>query len=103
MSPSTAITSAIEAARCIPLADSAYSRTPDTELLELTRQAARLQALAATLTAVLAGEIARRSTPELGQAGLAQRTGHRTPHELVRVATGSGSRGIERGARRRAR
>lgn len=92
MSPSTAITSALEAARCIPLVDSAYSGISDSELLELTRQAALLQSRAATLTAVLAGEIARRSAPGLGQAGLAQRTGHRTPHELLRATTGSTAR-----------
>lgn len=74
------------------MVDSAYSPLADDELLELTRQAARLQSLAATLTAVLAGEIARRSAPELGQAGLAQRSGHRTPHELMRVTTGSTAR-----------
>lgn len=92
MSPSTVIASAIEAARCIPLVDSSYSPLSDDDLLHLTREAARLQSLAATLTAVLAGEIARRSAPALGQAGLAQRTGHRTPHELVRVTTGSTAR-----------
>jgi len=92
MSPSTAIASAIEAARSISLADSAYSPLSDDELLQLTREAARLQSLAATLTAVLAGEIARRSAPALGQAGLAQRRGHRTPHELVRVTMGSTAR-----------
>ena len=42
-----------------------------------------------TLTA---GQLARRSAPELGSTGLAQRTGHRTAQELVRVTTGSTAR-----------
>ena len=92
MSPSTAIASALEAVGCIPLADSSYAGLSDTDLLDLTRQAALLQSRAATLTAVLAGEVDRRSAPGLGQAGLAQRLGHRTPQELMRVTTGSTAR-----------
>lgn len=92
MSPSRAIASAIEAARCIPAADSAYSPSSDDDLLALAQQAARLQGLAATVAAVIAGEVARRSSPQLGQAGLAQRSGHRTPQELLRATTGSSAR-----------
>ena len=38
--------------------------------------------------AQLAGEIARRSAPELGYSGLAQQTGARTPQLLVQQTTG---------------
>jgi hypothetical protein len=42
--------------------------------------------------AVVAGEIAARSRPEAGHAGLAQREGFRTPEALVQHATGSTAR-----------
>ena len=45
-----------------------------------------------TTAAVIAGEIARRSAFSLGHDGLAQRTGHRTAIELVRVTTGLSGR-----------
>jgi hypothetical protein len=38
--------------------------------------------------ALLAGEIARRSTRSLGSSGLAQKNGYRTPEEMVTVLTG---------------
>ena len=38
--------------------------------------------------AQLAGEIAKRSAPELGYSGLAQQTGARTPQMLVQPTTG---------------
>ena len=37
---------------------------------------------------MLAGEVALRSVPGLGSAGLAQRAGHRTPEQFVKVVTG---------------
>lgn len=43
-------------------------------------------------SAALAGEVARRSTPQLAHSGLAQRHGHRTAEECVRVTTGSSKR-----------
>jgi hypothetical protein len=61
----------------------------DAELLDLTRLAADEVRLAQLHVSLLAGEIARRSAPELGHSGLAQRTGHRTPEEMVRVTTGT--------------
>src|SRR5690606_11957550 len=39
--------------------------------------------------ALVAGEIARRSTPERGYDGLARREGHRTVEEFLRAHTGS--------------
>jgi hypothetical protein len=44
------------------------------------------------VSALLAGEVARRSRPELGSSGLAQRTGYRTPEEFVKVTTKSTAR-----------
>jgi len=64
----------------------------DAALLQATTLAASNRRLADLQSALLAGEIARRSTPDLGSAGLAQRSGFRTPQEMVRVSTGSTAR-----------
>lgn len=57
-----------------------------TQLAEL--YAAQERAVRAQ-SALVAGEVARRSRPELGLAGFAASKGHRTPAEFLRVATGS--------------
>lgn len=64
----------------------------DDELLETLQRAAGLRRLVDARSAALAGEVARRSTPQLAHAGLAQRRGHRTAEEFVRVTTGSSRR-----------
>jgi hypothetical protein len=46
--------------------------------------------------ALVAGEVARRSSPELGLRGFAQSKGHRTPAEFVRVTTGTSLRDATR-------
>ena len=61
----------------------------DELLISALERAAAVRRLVDARSAMLAGEIAQRSTPQLAHAGLAQRHGHRTPEELVRVATGS--------------
>ena len=67
----------------------AFETVPDDALLALAARVASVQKVASTHAALIAGEVARRSDPALGSSGLAQRTGHRTPEELVRVTTGS--------------
>ena len=74
-----AVASALDVAQIGPLTD--------TDLLDLARLLASQQSLIATNAALVAGEIARRSAPQFGSSGLAQRLGHRTPQELVRVTT----------------
>ena len=64
----------------------------DAELLQITRLIGRQNQLMGALGAVAAGEVAHRSEPQLGSQGLAQRTGYRTPEELVKVTTGSTGR-----------
>ena len=64
----------------------------DDDLLSLTDLGATARRLLDARTALIAGELARRSRPELAQAGLAQRLGHRTVEELVRVTTGESRR-----------
>ena len=64
----------------------------DSELLQLVAAAAANERVARVHSALLAGEVARRSAPELGHDGLAQRSGHRTPQKLIQATTGVGSR-----------
>lgn len=60
----------------------------DAALLEAQAALGQLNRLAARHGAALAGELARRSDPALGYAGLAQTSGHRTPEALIQVVTG---------------
>jgi hypothetical protein len=63
----------------------------DATLLCLSEATAELIRHAESIAALTAGEIAHRSRRELGYAGLAQRTGHRTAEALVQSATRSTS------------
>jgi hypothetical protein len=60
--------------------------------MEWLRLAGEAKQLADAHLALAAGEMARRSAPELGGAGLARREGARTPEELVKSATGATGR-----------
>ena len=83
---------AIAALSAVLLQIAKCSAHSDDELLTVTRYSAEERRLVDAVCAVAAGEIARRSAPELGSTGLAQRTGHRTAQELVQVTTGSTAR-----------
>jgi hypothetical protein len=75
---------------------SAIERVSDQGLEELLGQYAVAARQIAAGTAVIAGEVARRSTRELGYAGLSQRTGDRTPEAFVaRVTKVGGSEARE--------
>lgn len=65
---------------------------PDDELLTLQADLAALRRAADTNIAMLADEIAQRSHPSLGHAGLAQRLGNRTPQHLVQQLVGGSAR-----------
>jgi len=80
---------AVDALERVPRTLEPFRSLSDDALLALTRVAADEVRLAQLHVSLLAGEIARRSAPELGASGLAQRTGHRTADELVTVTTGS--------------
>ena len=84
--------SAVAAAEALSRDVTAYRALADDALLQVARRSADAQRLMGTTAAVIAGEIARRSAISLGHAGLAQRTGHRTAIELVRVTTGLSGR-----------
>ena len=61
----------------------------DDEIMGALQRVSALRRLVDSRAALVAAEISRRSARDLGHAGLAQRLGHRTPEELVRVTTGS--------------
>ena len=65
------------------------ARASEQELMDLTRRWARARRTIDAGLAMLAGQIAARSTPELGYDGMAQRSGARTPDALVAQLTGT--------------
>ena len=69
-----------------------FQQLADDELVELSTVSAAIQRLSNTHAALVAGDLARRSSFELGHDGLARRSGFRTPEEMVRAATGSTAR-----------
>ena len=83
---------AVAALEQVPTDVDAHRSLDDSVLLEINRLIGRENQLIGALGAVAAGEVAHRSEPELGSQGLAQRTGYRTPEELVKVTTGSTGR-----------
>jgi len=66
--------------------------TDDAELVFLSRLAVREKQLAEAHLALIAGEIAARSTREMGHSGLAQRSGFRSAEELLKTTTGATGR-----------
>lgn len=75
-----------------PLDAASLRSVSDDDLIALTELGASARRQLDARTALIAGELARRSRPELAHAGLAQRLGHRTADELVRVTTGESRR-----------
>jgi uncharacterized membrane protein YgcG len=69
-----------------------YGTLTDEQMMVMARLGAEESRLADAHNTLIAGQLAHRSAPELGSAGLAQRTGYRTAQELVRVTTGSTAR-----------
>jgi hypothetical protein len=64
----------------------------DAALVTLSRLAAHAKHLVEAHLAVIAGEIAARSTREMGHSGLAQREGFRNAEELLKTTTGATGR-----------
>jgi hypothetical protein len=64
----------------------------DAALVALSRLAAHAKHLVEAHLALIAGEIAARSTREMGHSGLAQREGFRNAEELLKTTTGSTGR-----------
>jgi hypothetical protein len=86
------LTAAVAALSAVSTSVSDFQAADDAALVALSRLAAQSKQLAEAHLALVAGEIAARSTRELGQAGLAQREGFRSTEEFVRVTTGSTGR-----------
>jgi hypothetical protein len=76
----------------LPAEAAAYSALSEAQLLEVNQLFASSQVALRNGGALIAGEIAHRSAPELGSQGLAQRAGHRTPEQFVKVTTGTTGR-----------
>jgi hypothetical protein len=89
-SPDTQLAEATRALEAIRFGD--LTGIADGALLELIGHSAQHERLARAHSATLAGELLRRSAPELGHDGLAQKLGHRTPQKLIQATTGSTSR-----------
>jgi hypothetical protein len=64
----------------------------EADLLEANRLFASSQVALRNGGALIAGEVVHRSAPELGSQGLAQRSGHRTPTQFIKVTTGATGR-----------
>ncbi|HEV7949798.1 MAG TPA: DUF222 domain-containing protein [Glaciihabitans sp.] len=69
-----------------------YRNVDTNTLSQLSAAAADNHRLVGAHLAMIAGEIAHRSTPDLGANGLAQGRGFRTPEEMVKVTTGLSGR-----------
>ncbi len=76
----------------LPVDSANYGGLSDAELLDSQAKLADLRRHLDACAAATAGEIARRSRHEFGYAGLAQRTGYRTPEALVQHVTRSTGR-----------
>jgi hypothetical protein len=83
---------AIDGLRAVPTTVTDYRALDEATLLTLNTLNAEAARLTQTHAALLAGEIARRSAPELGSQGLAQRAGHHTAEQFVKITTGSSGR-----------
>lgn len=79
-----ALAEALRVLGAVPLRVEDYRNAGDAAVLEASRLASQLRHLADAHLAAAAGEIGRRSAPELGDSGLARRSGSRTPEELLK-------------------
>jgi hypothetical protein len=76
----------------LPTDAALYASLSEAELLEANRLYADSQRALRNGGALIAGEIAHRSAPELGAQGLAQRAGHRTAEQYLKVTNGATGR-----------
>ena len=90
---------ALAALSAVSRAVADYQAADEATLLELNGLAARQRQLVDTQQALVAGEIAHRSAPALGNSGLAQRAGFRSVEEFLRATTQSSARDAGTSAR----
>jgi hypothetical protein len=88
MTSTADLAAAVAVLRGVPRSVSACRAASDASVVEWVRLAGEAKQLAEAHLALAAGELQRRSSPELRGAGLARREGARTPEELVKSVTG---------------
>ena len=86
------LSAAASALQAVPSEVAVYRELSDDALGEVVRALSVITRAAENRAALAAGEIGRRSAHGFGHDGLAQRLGHRTAVELVRVMTGATAR-----------
>jgi hypothetical protein len=85
--------SAVVEAACAVSKDVAdFQAADDATLVSLSKLAAQEKQLTDAHLALIAGEIAARSTREMGHSGLAQREGFRSTEDLLKTTTGASGR-----------
>lgn len=72
----------------LPTSASPFATLSESDLLEANRLLAGAQVSLRNCGALIAGEIAHRSAPELGSQGLAQRAGARTTEQFIKTTNG---------------
>jgi hypothetical protein len=92
MTLASQLATAVAALSAVSCAVADFQAADDAALVSLSRLAAREKQLAEAHLALIAGEIAARSTRELGHSGLAQREGFRNAEELLKTTTGATGR-----------
>jgi hypothetical protein len=88
MTSTADLAAAVAVLRGVPRSVAVCRSASDASVVEWVRLAGEAKQLAEAHLALAAGELQRRSSPELGGAGLARREGARTPEELVKSVTG---------------
>lgn len=86
--PVRAFRAVVDALQLLSVDIATYSALSEAALLQINQLNATAQRLLGGSSAAIAGEVARRSTPELGSSGLAQRAGYRTPEQFIKLTTG---------------
>jgi hypothetical protein len=72
----------------LPCEVALYERVSEAAVVEANQLIATSQVRLRNAGALLAGQVAHRSAPELGSQGLAQRSGHRTAEQFIKSANG---------------
>ncbi len=84
-----AMASALAAVERLPAQSSLFGELDDDTLVATNRDLAEIRRALDTRCAVVAGEVAARSTRENGYGGLAQRQGFRSPEKFIQHITGT--------------
>src|SRR5215207_334037 len=88
MTSTAALAAAVAVLRDVPRSVGACRAASDASVMEWLRLAGEARRLADAHLALAAGELKRRSSAELGGAGLVRREGARTAEELLKAVTG---------------